>query len=95
MAKKKPVESITCPKKLIVVTWVDSYFDDDTHTQEELQTEDKTCIIHSTGFLADDTNKSVITIGMDWCPSGSHFRHVCRIRRENIQSIHKITGDPV
>lgn len=91
--KKQPIPVMLPPKKLVTIQWLDAYYDDEVHTEEQLRVEDKTCTIYSTGFLADNSHPDVVTIGMDWCPNGGHYRHVCRIRRENIKNIFEITGE--
>ncbi len=87
---KKAKPQLDTPKKLLLVTWKDTYYDDEIHTEEQLQTENSDCIIHTVGFHAGE-DENVVKVGMDWSPNGCHFRHVCRIRRENIQSIQEIS----
>lgn len=86
MSRKKPLDT---PRKLALVSWLDTYYDDEVHTEEQLKNEDKTCLIHSVGFLIDD-GEDTVTVAMDFCPHGTHYRHVCRIRKENIRKIQEI-----
>jgi len=85
-SRKRPL-----PKKLVAVEWRDTYYTDDVKTEEDLAVEDTTCTIYTAGFYAGEDSQ-VYKVALDWSPHGNHFRHVTRIRRENIQHIHEIAS---
>lgn len=76
------------PKRLVCVEWLDTYYDEGVHSEDDLLNEDKTCRMFTVGFLVGSENDpEAVTVGMEWSPYGNHYRHVSRIRRENIQKI--------
>ncbi len=74
-------------KKVVRVTWVDSFFDTEVHSERDLASEDDMVLIHSVGHLIRETEK-LVTIGMDYDETNDNYRHVCRIRRENVRGIY-------
>ena len=73
------------PRKIVAVVWDDAFFDNEVYTESQLKDIIPACRIYSTGFLAHETDDYVV-VAMDFA-NDSTYRHVQRIRRENIREI--------
>ncbi len=80
--------NLDTPKQIALITWVDSFYDDGVHTDDELASESDECLMHSVGFLVGET-ENVYKVSMDYGQGTS--RHTQRIRKENVRGIQIIS----
>jgi len=84
MPKRKT--QIETPRRIALISWEDTYYDDAVHEEASIEAETQGCLLHTLGFLIRETEKYV-TVGMEFEESNQTYRHVCRVKRENIRRI--------
>ena len=74
------------PRKIVAVVWDDAFFDNEVYTEAQRKEIKPNCRIFSVGFMASEDDDEYVILAMDFA-NDTTYRHVQRIRRENIREI--------